>query len=72
MVKPLKRKTLTLNELQLETLNTIRLVRFQLGRQAHEDGMSDAEFDERVLAPLETRIVQDRSVLKMARKSRGV
>ena len=66
-VKPLKSKTMTLNELQLRTLNFLRLVRFQFNRQAHEEGMSDGEFIEQVLDPLETTIYQDRQVLKMKR-----
>ena len=63
-VEPLKKKTMTLNELQVRTLNVIRLARFQLGRSAHEEGMSDAEFIEQVLEPLETDIHQDRHILR--------
>ena len=67
-VKPLKKKTMTLSELQLRTLDVLRKVRFQFGRQAHEDGMTDSEFLDSVLTPLETDIYQDRQVLKMARR----
>lgn len=66
-VQPLKKKTMTLSELQLRTLDVLRKVRFQFNRAAHEDGMSDAEFLDAVLEPLETDIYQDRKVLKMAR-----
>ncbi len=67
-VKPLKKRTMTLDKLQLQTLNVIRRARFQLSRPAHENNMSDAEFIEQVLEPLETDIHQDRQILKMARK----
>ena len=70
-VKPLTKKTMTLNELQLRTLKVLRLVRSQLNRQAHEGGMSDTEFTENVLDPLETEIKQDRYVLKMFRNQRS-
>lgn len=68
--EPLTKKTMTLHQLQVRVLNVIRLTRFQLGRKAHEDGMTDAEFIEQVLEPLETDIVQDRYVLKMSRRSK--
>lgn len=63
--KPLKKKTMTLNQLQLRTLDVLRRVRFQFGRQAHEEGMSDSEFIDRFVEPLETDIHQDRYVLRM-------
>ena len=66
-VKPLTKKTMTLNELQLRTLDVLRKVKFQFGRQAHEDGMSDSEFMDQVIDPLSTDIYQDRRVLKQAR-----
>lgn len=66
-VKPLKKKTMTLSQLQLRTLDVLRKVRFQFNRAAHDEGMSDSEFIEDVLEPLETDIYQDRQVLKMAR-----
>lgn len=69
-VKPLTKRTMTLNDLQLRTLDVIRKVRFQLGRAAHENGMSDDEFIEEVLEPLETDIYQDRQMLKMIKKQR--
>ena len=70
-VKPLKKKTMTLNELQLRTLDVIRKARFQLGRSAHDNGMSDDEFIEQVLETLETEIYQDRHVLKMTARERS-
>lgn len=69
MVEPLKKRTMTLRQLQLRTLDVLRKVRFQLGRQAHEDGMSDSEFIESVLDPLETDIYQDRQIIKMKRNA---
>lgn len=64
-VKPLRSKTMTLSELQLRTLDVLRKVRFQLGRAAHEEGMSDAEFVDEVIDSLSTDIYQDRQVLKI-------
>jgi hypothetical protein len=64
-VRPLKSRTMTLNELQLQTLDVLRKVKFQFGRKAHEDGMSDSEFVEHVVDPLSEKIYADRQVLKM-------
>jgi len=64
-VRPLTKKTMTLKQLQLRTLDVLRKVKFQLGRAAHENGMSDAEFIEEVIDPLSNDIYQDRVVLKM-------
>lgn len=69
-VPPLTKRTMTLNELQLRTMDVLRKVKFQLGRVAHEEGMSDAEFIEEVLDPLTTDIYQDREVLRMHRRLR--
>ena len=69
-VKPLQSRTMTLRELQMKTLDLIRHVRFQLNRQAHEDGMSDSEFSEEFLDPFEEQIYADRHVLQMHRKAR--
>ena len=63
-VRPLTKKTMTLSQLQLRTLDVLRKVRFQFKRQGHEDGMTDEEFLDNVLEPLETDIYQDRHVLK--------
>lgn len=65
MNKPLKAKIMTLSQLQLKTLDLIRKVRFQLGRQGYEEGMSDSEFEDNALNPLETAIYQDRQMAKM-------
>lgn len=69
-VEPLRKKTMTLNELQLRTLDVLRRVKFQFNRQAHEEGMSDAEFVDQVIDPLATDIYQDRQVLKMYAKQK--
>lgn len=69
MVKPLRKKTMTLNQLQMRTLDVLRKVKFQLQRQGYEVGMSDSEFIEQIIDPLSTDIYQDRYVLKHATKS---
>jgi hypothetical protein len=66
--KPLTKRTMTLSQLQLRTLDVIRRARFQLSRPAHENNLNDSEFIEKVLEPLETDIYQGRQILKMARK----
>jgi hypothetical protein len=63
-VRPLKKKTMTLSQLQLRTLDVLRKVRFQFRRQGFEDGMSDSEFIDKVLEPFATDIYQDRQILK--------
>ena len=67
-VKPLTKRTMTLNELQLRVLDVLRKVKFQFSRQAHEDGMSDAEFIEHIIDPFTTDIYADREVLRMKRR----
>jgi len=69
MVEPLRKKTMTLSELQMRTLDVLRRVRFQFQRQSHDPGMSDAEFLDQFVEPLETEIHQDRRMLKMLRKA---
>lgn len=67
-VRPLQKKTMTLSELQLKTLDVLRKVRFQFNRQAYDDGMSDTEFLDQIIDPFETEIYQDLQMLKMLRK----
>ena len=67
-VEPLRKKTMTLSELQMKTLDVLRKVRFQFNRQAYDDGMSDTEFLDQIIDPFETEIYQDRQMLKMLRK----
>jgi hypothetical protein len=69
-VTPLRSRTMTLSQLQMETLDVLRKVKFQFGRQAHEDGMSDGEFIESVVDPLIEKIFCDRQVLKMHSRKR--
>jgi hypothetical protein len=64
MVEPLKSRTMTLGELQMATLSVLSLVRKQLRRNPAKGGMSDEEFIENILEPLETDIRQDRHVLR--------
>jgi len=66
-VRPLKKRTMGLSELQLRVLNVLRHVRFQFNHQVHELGLSDDEFIEQWIEPLETDIYQDRQILKMKR-----
>ena len=49
MVEPLKSKTMTLKELQKATLKLIYQTKQQLRRKAWEVGMTDGEFEEKVL-----------------------
>lgn len=67
-VQALKKRTMTLSELQLRTLDVLRKVRFQFNRQAYQDGMSDTEFLDSIVSPFEIEIYQDRQVLKEKRK----
>jgi hypothetical protein len=66
-VKPLRARIHTLNQLQLETLDLIRKVRFQFQHSPHDPGMNDTEFLEQVVQPLEDKIYQDREMAKMLR-----
>ena len=70
MVEPLRARTMGVSKLQLAILDLCRKTRFQFGRQAHEDGMSDEEFLHEIVEPLEQRIYQDRAVLRDARRAR--
>jgi len=67
-IEPLKEKTYTLSHLQLEILDLIRRVRFQLQRPAHAEGMNNEEFIDEFLEPFEMKILADREFLRMARK----
>jgi len=71
MVRPLKSRTMTLSQLQLATLGLIRKMEKQLSHQGYEGGMSDSEFIENVLTPLEHTIRADRDVLRRAAKAGG-
>ena len=68
MVEPLKSRTMTLDELQRETLSLIKKLKRQLRRSPHEGGLSDEEFIDDVVESLETTIRQDREMLKMLRE----
>lgn len=69
-VEPLRKRTLTLEQLQRKTLKVLRLVRKHLNSQPWKDGtMTDDEFLEAIIEPLESEIVADRHVLGMHRKS---
>ena len=64
MPEPLKSKTMTLKELQKATLKLIKATRKQLGRPHWRDGMTDDEFEEKVLDHLETKIREDMEMMK--------
>ena len=64
-VKPLKARIHTLHQLQLETLNLCRKIRFQLQHHAYEGGMNDTEFLEQIVSPLEAKIYTDRAMAKL-------
>lgn len=66
-VKPLQKRTMTLDELQTRVIKLLKKVRKQFYRQAYEGGLSDAEFIEQWIYPLETEIDQDRQALRGAK-----
>lgn len=69
-IKPLTKSTMTLGQLQTRTLEVLRKVRRQFNRMPHEEGLSDREFLDQVIEPLEIDIRQDRAIEKMAKKNR--
>lgn len=68
MIRPLRKKTMSLKQLQKRTLTVLRKTIKQFNRKAYEGGMSDTEFIEEVILPLETDIYQDQEMLKMIEK----
>lgn len=67
-VKPLKKRIMTLSQLQLKTLDVLRKVKFQFNRNPYSEGMSDEEFIENIVDSLMTNIYQDRHMAKMLRR----
>jgi hypothetical protein len=67
-VKPLKARIHTLSELQLETLSLIRKFRSQLQRSAHDPGLSDTEFLDKIVQPLQDKIYKDRQMAKLLKE----
>lgn len=65
-VEPLKRRTMTLDELQQRTIKAIRQMQKQLKRKHYHGGMTDDEFSDQVLNALANDILMDREILKMA------
>ena len=63
--QPLQRKTMTLDQLQSNTLKLIRKVRKHLRKLHWQEGMTDEEFIDWA-EELETRIKQDRAILRKA------
>lgn len=64
-VKPLRRRTLTVEQMQQKTLKLITAARKQLRRKPYQDGLSDEEFIEQVLDPLASQIKEDQEMSKL-------
>lgn len=62
-VEPLKKRTMTLDELQRRTVKTIRMMQKQLKRKHYHGGMTDDEFSDQVLNTLANDIYCDRIIL---------
>lgn len=63
MVTPLRRRTMTLEQLQKKTLQLIKRVHKHLNTPTHVSGVTDGEFLEKACYPLESRISEDRMIL---------
>lgn len=63
MIEPLRRRTMTLDQLQKKTLQLIKRVHKHLNTPTHISGVTDAEFLEKACYGLETRIKEDRMIL---------
>jgi len=70
-VKPLRRRTLTLKQLQAKSLRLISKMRKHLSVPPHISGVTDGEFTENVLCPLETQIKEDVEMMKMLEASKS-
>ena len=71
-VKPLRKRTMTLDALQVRTLDVLKKVRKQFNRAGWEpSGMSDKEFIDKVVEPLQIDIQQDREMLAMLAKRKS-
>lgn len=62
MVEPLRSRTMTLEQLQCETLQMIKKVRKQLYKSPWQEGLSDEEFIDKVLSPFAEKIKQDMEI----------
>ena len=71
MVKPLRARTMTLDELRQRTLDLIKATRKQFRRHSWQDGMSDEEFIDKVLGQLEHQIKGDIDAEKIRRDGGG-
>lgn len=69
-VRPLKKRTMTLDELQRRTLDVLDRTRDQFYRPGWQDGKSDDEFVRDVVQKLIIDIKQDRAILKAKAKRR--
>jgi hypothetical protein len=69
-VEPLRRKVMTLEQLQNRTLKVLKLTIKQFGKGPHEDGMSDNEFIHDVLEELDMDIRHDQDILKLQAESK--
>lgn len=64
-ITPLRKKTMTIDEIQKKTLKLIKEVRKHLSTPTHVSGVTDTEFDDRFLGTLETEIRNDIEYRKM-------
>lgn len=62
-VTPLRRRTMTLEQLQLKTLRLIKKIHKHLNTPTLVSGVTDGEFFEKYCYPLEARISEDRMIL---------
>ena len=64
-IQPLRKKTMTLNDVQERTIKLIKAVRKHLSTPTHVSGVTDTEFDDKFLCTLETEIRNDIEYRKM-------
>lgn len=67
-VKPLTKRTMTLNELQKRTTKVLKACIEHLRVPTHLSGVTDEEFIDAMIGPLVSDIWTDRQMLKMLAK----
>lgn len=65
MVEPLKKRTMTIEQLRKRTKRVLNQCRKQFLKTPYEPGMSDEEFIDEVINPLLTDIWQDTQMEKI-------
>lgn len=68
--RTLKSSVMTLDELQRETLGLIRRMKAQLRKSPWQGGLSDREFIEHVLDPMQSKVAADREVANFKKRQR--